>query len=69
MLKPKKNISFYFSLYFERSPPAEDPKRIMHWERSCYISMFPWKDVFDGMDEENSKSQGGKGQIRKIQKK
>jgi hypothetical protein len=24
--------------------------------------------LFDGMDEENSKTQGGKGQIRKIEK-
>jgi hypothetical protein len=26
--------------------------------------MFPWKDFFDGMDQENAKAPGGKGQIR-----
>jgi hypothetical protein len=33
-----------------------------------YVPAFPWKDFFDRMDQENSKTQGGKGQIRKIQK-
>jgi len=31
--------------------------------------MFPWKYFFDGKDQENTKTRGGKGQIRKIQKK
>jgi len=31
--------------------------------------MFPWKDFMTGQDQENLKTQGGKGQIRKIQKK
>jgi len=26
--------------------------------------MFPWKDFFDGTDQENAKAPGGKGQIR-----
>jgi hypothetical protein len=39
MLK-SKNLSFYF----EGSPTAEVPKVIMQWGRSCYISMFPWKE-------------------------
>jgi hypothetical protein len=34
-----------------------------------YAPMFLWKGFFDGMDQENSKTQGGKGQIRKFQKK
>jgi hypothetical protein len=33
-----------------------------------YVPMFPWKDFFDGTDQENSKTQGGKGQISKILK-
>ncbi len=33
-----------------------------------YVPVFPWKDFSDGMDQENSKTQGGKGQIRKIRK-
>jgi hypothetical protein len=31
--------------------------------------MFPWKYFFDGKDQENTKTRGGKGQSRKIQKK
>jgi hypothetical protein len=34
-----------------------------------YVPMFSWKDFLDGTDQENSKTQGGKGQIRKIQKR
>jgi hypothetical protein len=44
----------------------------MWWQRSCYISMFACshgKIFFDGMDQENSKTQGGKGQTWKIYKK
>jgi hypothetical protein len=33
-----------------------------------YVPMFPWKDFLMGQNQENSKTQGGKGQIRKIQK-
>ncbi len=41
----------------------------MQWGRSHYISMFPCSHgtIFDGTDQENSKTQGGRGQIRKIQ--
>jgi hypothetical protein len=64
-----KTSFFYFSLYFEGSPPAEDHQGVMQWGRSCYISMFPCSHgtIFDGTDQENSKTQGGRGQIRKIQ--
>jgi hypothetical protein len=31
-----------------------------------YVPMFPWKDFFDEMDQENWKTQVGKGQITKI---
>ncbi len=44
----------------------------MRWWRSCYISMFACshgKIFFDGMDQENSKTQEGKGQSWKISKK
>ncbi len=34
-----------------------------------YIPMFPMERCFDGMDQENSKTQGEKAQIRKVQKK
>jgi len=34
-----------------------------------HVPMFPWKDFMTGQDQENLKTQGGKGQIRKIQKK
>jgi hypothetical protein len=33
-----------------------------------YVPMFPWKDFLMGWNQINSKTQGGKGQIRKIQK-
>jgi hypothetical protein len=39
----------------------------MRWWRSCYISMFACsggKIFFDGMDQENSKTQGGKKKKR-----
>ncbi len=64
-----KNLFFNFSLYFEGSPPAEDHQGVMQWGRSCYISMFPCSHgtIFDGTDQENSKTQGGRRQIRKIQ--
>jgi hypothetical protein len=57
-------------LYFEGSPPAEDPQGVMRWGEIplyFYVPVFPWKSFFDGMDQENLKTQGGKGQIRKIQ--
>ncbi len=43
----------------------------MRWGRSRYISRlpFPMERFFDDMDQENFKTQGGKGHIRKIQKK
>jgi hypothetical protein len=34
-----------------------------------FVPMFPMERFFDGTDQENSKTQGGKGQIRKIFKK
>jgi hypothetical protein len=34
-----------------------------------YVPMFRWKDFFDGTDRENAKTQGGKGQMKKILKK
>jgi hypothetical protein len=38
-----KNLSFYFSMYFEGCPPAADLYGVMQWGgRSRYISMFPW---------------------------
>ncbi len=55
VISVRKNLSFYLSLYFERSPSAEVPKGVMWWGRSLYDSMFPWKDFL-------------MGQIRKIQK-
>jgi len=56
-----KNVSFYFSSYFEGSPPAEDPYGVMWWRRSCLFlrSYVPMNRFFDGMDQENSKPQGG----------
>ncbi len=69
------NLSFYFSLYFEGSPPAEDPEGVMWWGRSPYISTFPcshgkkiWRDGSrkfkntrkKGTNQENSKKQDGK---------
>jgi len=41
----------------------------MQWGRSHYISMFPCSHgtIFDGTEKENSKTRGGRGQIRKIQ--
>ncbi len=33
------------------------------------LHVLSWKDFFDGMDQENSKTQGEKGQNWKIQKK
>jgi len=41
----------------------------MQWGRSVlyfYVPMFSWNN-FDGTDQENSKTQGGRRQIRKIQ--
>jgi hypothetical protein len=45
----------------------------MQWGRSPYITTFPCSHVpmkrfFDEMDQENSKTQVGKGQITKTQK-
>ncbi len=56
-------------MYFEVSPPAADHQGVMQWGRLHYISMFPCSHgtIFDGMDQENSKTQGGRGQNRKIQ--
>ncbi len=36
-----KTSLFCFSLYFEGSPPGEDPHGVLWWGRSCYISTFP----------------------------
>jgi hypothetical protein len=57
-------------LYFEGSPQQKIPQGVMQWGRSHYIlcSHVPMERFFDGMNHENSKTQGGKGQIRKIQK-
>ncbi len=33
-----------------------------------YIPLFPWKDFFDGTNQEISETQGGRGQIRNIKK-
>jgi hypothetical protein len=43
-----KNLSFYFSLYFEGFPPIKNPQGVMQWGRSSYIFMFPWKDFLMG---------------------
>ncbi len=36
-----KTSLFICLLYFEGSPLAKDPKGVLWWRRSCYISMFP----------------------------
>ncbi len=43
----------------------------MRWGRYAIFlcSHVPMKRFLDGMDQENSKTHGGKGQIRKIQGK
>jgi hypothetical protein len=43
-----KNLSFYFSSYFEGSPPTGYPYGVMWWggeiPRYFYVPMFPRKD-------------------------
>ncbi len=61
----RKNLSFYFSLYFEGSPPAEDPRELCGGgDPPISLDFYvPMERFFDGMDQETSKAQG-KGQIR-----
>jgi hypothetical protein len=61
----RKNLSFYFSLYFEGSPPAEDPRELCGGgDPPMSLGFYvPMERFFDGMDQETSKAQG-KGQIR-----
>ncbi len=70
----RKNLSFYFSLYLEGSLPQQKIPRELCSEGGREPTIFlcshvPMERFFDGTDQENSKTKGGKGQIRKIQKK
>jgi hypothetical protein len=65
-----KNLSFYFSLYFEGSPQQKIHRELCGGRDPTIFlcSHVLMERFFDGMDDENSKTQGAKGQIRKIQK-
>ncbi len=59
----RKNLSFYFSLYFDGSPPTGYPYGVMWWggDPPVFVrSHVPMKRFFDEMDQENSKKQEGK---------
>jgi hypothetical protein len=63
--------SLFISLCILRDLPQQKiPRELLQRGRSCYIlcSHVPMERFFDGTDQENSKTQGGKGEIRKIQK-
>jgi hypothetical protein len=56
-------------LYFEGSPPAEDPHGVMWWGENLlyfYIPMFPWKDF---LMEQIRKIQKHKEEMEQIRKK
>ncbi len=59
-----KNLSFYFSSYFEGSPPTGYPYGVMWWgggDPPVFLrSHVPKKRFFDEMDQENSEKQEGK---------
>ncbi len=54
-------------MYFEGSLPAEIPRELCSGGDPLYF-YFPMEIFFDGTDQENSKTQGRKAQIMKIQK-
>ncbi len=63
--------SLFISLCILRDlPPRKIPRELCGRGDLTIIcrSHVPMERLFDGMDEENSKTQGGKGQIRKIEK-
>jgi hypothetical protein len=64
-------------LYFEGSPPAEDPQGVKWWGRSRYIlcshvPMFPWKDFLMGRIKKMQKHKEERdrsGKFKKTRKK
>ncbi len=65
-----KNLSFYFSLYFEASPQQKIPRELYSGEDPVIFlhSHVPMERFFDGMDQENSKKQETKNGVKKKKK-
>ncbi len=71
-MQPIKKPPFLFLFVFWGiSPQQKIPRELSGREDPAIFlrSHVPMKRFLDGMDQENSKTQGGKGQIRKIQEK
>ncbi len=61
--------SVFISLCILRDLPlTEEHHGVMQWGEFPLCSHVPMERFFDGTDQENLKTQGEKGQIRKIQK-
>ncbi len=65
-LTRKKKTSLFISLCTLRDLSQQKiPRELCGGEDPPYVSMFQWKGFFDGTNQENSKTRGGKGQRRK----
>jgi hypothetical protein len=64
----RKNLSLFISLCILRDLPQQKIPRELCRSTIFLCSHVPLERFFDGTDQENSKTQGGKGQIRLIPK-